>query len=287
MLVEQAINGLSLGGIYALIALGYSMIFGVLKFINFSHGDMCMIGGYLCLMVLNHFGIPALPAALIAVVATGLAGIAVERVAYRPLRRSGMTPTLIASLGVSVFLQNFSQIVWSPDRQPFPVLMKGQFITVAGTRVPTVRLLVLGIAVFFMVMLTLFVQRTRIGKAMQACFEDLDTAQLMGIDTDKIVRLSFGLGAGQAAIAGILLGTTYATVFPTMGSFWGTKAFAAVVLGGVGSLPGAMLGGMILGVVETLGAAFISFGYRDAIAFFVLIAALLFKPRGLMSGKAF
>lgn len=287
MLLEQLINGLALGGIYSLIAVGYSMVFGVLKFINFAHGDMCMIGGYISLMLMTRVGVPTIAAVVLTALISAGIGILVEHVAYRPLRHVGLTSTMIGSLGVSVFLQNFSQIVWGADRLPYPAFMQGRFIQLASTKMPAVRLVVMGTAAVLMIAMTLFVHRTRAGKAMQACFEDMDTAQLMGVDVNAIVRIVFGLGAFQAAIAGVLLATTYQTVYPTMGSFWGTKAFAAVVLGGIGSLPGAMIGGIVLGIAETLGAAFISFGYRDAIAFSVLIATLIFKPRGLMSGKSF
>ena len=287
MVVEQVINGLVLGGIYALIALGYSMIFGVLKFINFAHGDMCMIGGYVALVLFARLGIAPVPTIVLAMVIAALAGILIERVAYRPLRAAGMASTLIGSLGVSVFLQNFSQAVWTADRQRFPPMFEATFFELGATRIPMVRFYVLGIVCILMLALQMFVTCTRTGKAMQACFEDLGTAQLMGVDVDKIVIMVFGLGAAQAAVAGVLLGVTYFTVYPTMGSFWGTKAFAAVVLGGIGNLTGAVLGGVLLGVAETLGAVYISFGYRDAIAFCVLIGTLLFKPRGILSGKTF
>jgi branched-chain amino acid transport system permease protein len=287
MALEQLVNGLVLGGIYALIALGYSMIFGVLKFINFAHGDMCMIGGYLALVVLSRFGLPSVATILTATLMAAVVGIVIERVAYRPLRGAGMISTLIGSLGVSVFLQNFSQVAWGADRVPFPSMFRIAFVDLASARIPAVRFYVLGIASVFMLVLQVFVTKTKLGKAMQACFEDLDTASLMGIDTDKVVMIVFGLGAGQAAVAGILLGVTYATIYPTMGSFWGTKAFAAVVLGGIGSMTGAVLGGLLLGIAETFGAAYLSFGYRDAIAFCVLIFTLLLKPRGLLSGKTF
>lgn len=281
--MQQVINGLTLGAIYALIALGYSMVYGVLYFINFAHGDVAMLGAYLCVVVLaGRLHLSNMVAVLLALVLSAVAGVLIEKVAYLPLRRAERLSMIISSLGVSMILSTGAQVIWGVSTQPVPSIVPTVLYRFGGAVASSLQFVILGVSLALMVGLQLLVHRTKIGIALRATSFSRDTASAMGIDTDKVISFTFALGSLLAAVAGIMVGIYYSTIYPTMGSTIGMKAFTSAVVGGIGSIPGAMLGGMLLGVVESLGGAYISSGYRDAIAFAVLIAILLFRPQGLL-----
>ena len=278
------INGISLGSIYAIIALGYTMVYGIAKMLNFAHGDVIMVGGYLCFIAMNSLGLPPLAGILLSVVGCTCLGIVVERTAYKPLRQAPSLAVLITAIGVSYFLQNSALLIWGADPKAFPSvanfpslkLLNGQ-LTINAITIVTVLT-----ATVVMVCLTFFTQRTKMGKAMRACSEDKGAAQLMGINVDTTISMVFAIGSGLAAIAGVLLCSAYPTLMPTTGSMPGIKAFTAAVFGGIGSIPGAALGGILLGVIEIMAKTYISTQLSDAIVFGVLIVVLLIRPAGLL-----
>ena len=278
------INGISLGSIYAIIALGYTMVYGIAKMLNFAHGDVIMVGGYLCFIAMNSLGLPPLAGILLSVVGCTCLGIVVERPAYKPLRQAPSLAVLITAIGVSYFLQNSALLIWGADPKAFPSvanfpslkLLNGQ-LTINAITIVTVLT-----ATVVMVGLTFFTQRTKMGKAMRACSEDKGAAQLMGINVDTTISMVFAIGSGLAAIAGVLLCSAYPTLMPTTGSMPGIKAFTAAVFGGIGSIPGAALGGILLGVIEIMAKTYISTQLSDAIVFGVLIVVLLIRPAGLL-----
>jgi branched-chain amino acid transport system permease protein len=286
---QQLLNGLAWGGIYALIALGYTMVYGVLKLINFAHGEVYMVGAMVGYYAAHGFGLagaPSLPGLLLVLlcamaVCAGL-GALIERVAYRPLRSAGRLAPLITAIGVSLLLQNGGQLLFGANPKFFPSLMVSQAaVTVGSIDISNIQLTVLGTAVLLMIALQVVVTRTRFGMAMRAVSYDTPAAQLMGVPVDRVIAGTFMLGSALAAAAGILVGLSNPKIDPLMGLLPGLKAFVAAVLGGIGSVPGAMIGGVLLGVVETLVSAYLSSTYRDAIAFVVLIAILLYRPAGL------
>ena len=278
------INGISLGSVYAIIALGYTMVYGIAKMLNFAHGDVIMVGGYLCFCTVQYLGLPTLAGVLLAVVGCTALGIVVEGLAYKPLRQAPSLAVLITAIGVSYFLQNSALLIWGADPKAFPSavsfpsvkLFDGQLIINSITNVTVLA------AVLVMVALTLFTSRTKMGKAMRACSEDKGAAQLMGINVDRTISMVFAIGSGLAAIAGVLLCSAYPTLTPTTGSMPGIKAFTAAVFGGIGSIPGAALGGVLLGIIEIMAKTYISTQLSDAIVFGVLIIVLLIKPAGLL-----
>ena len=286
MFFQQLINGLTAGSMYALIALGYTMVYGILKIINFAHGDIFMVGAFIGLFLIKLLHLSFIPAFLLSMFLTALLGIVVERVAYKPLRNSIKLGPLLSALGVSIFLSNFAQLAWGTETRPFPPSFVVKSFQFGGVTVTNLQLYVLVISLVLMGGLHLFVHKTKMGVAMRATSHNINTARLMGINTDNIITLTFAIGAALAAASGILVGVYYDAVYPVMGYTAGLKAFTAAVLGGIGSIPGAMLGGLLLGVAENLGAAYLSMGYRDAIAFGLLIIILLIKPAGLL-GKHF
>jgi branched-chain amino acid transport system permease protein len=279
--VQQLINGISLGSIYALIALGYTMVYGIIKLINFAHGDIYMVGAYIGFFAISvgHFSI--VPALIISMVVTGFLGMLVERLAYKPLRQAPRISVLITAIGVSFFLEYTSMYFVSPQPRTFPAVMESTAYHVGAFIINGQQLLIFAITVILMVLLTYIVQYTKIGKAMRAVSFDTETAQLMGIDANRIISVTFGIGSALAAAGGVLVGVYYNSIDPLMGIMPGLKAFVAAVLGGIGSLPGAMTGGIILGVVEALVSGFISSTFRDAAAFAILILVLLFRPSGI------
>jgi branched-chain amino acid transport system permease protein len=286
---QQLLNGIAWGSIYALIALGYTMVYGVLKLINFAHGEVYMVGamaGYYSAHALGFAAAPSLAGLfavlLLAMAACGLLGATIERVAYRPLRGAPRLASLITAIGISLLLQNGGQILFGADPKFFPSLVTAREVIRFGSlAVSNIQLLVFGTAMALMVGLELVVMRTRFGRAMRAVSVDAQAAALMGVSVDRVISGTFVLGSALAAAAGILVGLSNPKIDPLMGLLPGLKAFVAAVLGGIGSIPGAMVGGLLLGVVETLVSAYLSSTYRDAIAFVILIAILLYRPTGL------
>ncbi|MGN0974415.1 MAG: branched-chain amino acid ABC transporter permease [Gemmiger sp.] len=281
------INGISLGSVYALIALGYTMVYGIAKMLNFAHGDIIMIGSYVVFFAFGSFGLNPIVSLLMAMVVCTLLGITIERVAYRPLRNAPSLAVLITAIGVSYLLQQVAQLLWKSDPKSFKSivtlqsvsLFDGQLVISGETIVTIVACIVIMIA------LTFFINHTSTGHAMQAVSEDRGAAQLMGINVNATISLTFAIGSALAAVAGALLCSSYPTLQPTTGAMPGIKAFVAAVFGGIGSIPGAFLGGILLGIIENLSKAYISTQLSDAIVFMVLIVVLLVKPTGLLGKK--
>lgn len=280
-------NGVSLGSIYAVIALGYTMVYGIARMLNFAHGDIIMVGGYVAFIVMTELGLPAMLAILAAMLACTLLGITIERLAYRPLRAAPSLAVLITAIGVSYLLQNLALLIWGSAPRSFTSV-----VTLKPLRFFDGQLVITGEAVVsilvsavIMVVLNLFVNKTKVGHAMQAVSEDRGAAQLMGINVNATITLTFAIGSGLAAVAGVLLCSAYPSLQPTTGAMPGIKAFTAAVFGGIGSIPGAMVGGVLLGIIEILGKAYISTQLADAIVFAVLIVVLLVRPTGLLGKK--
>jgi branched-chain amino acid transport system permease protein len=296
-LTQQLVNGLSLGAIYALIAIGYTMVYGIIGMINFAHGEIYMIGAYVGLVTLTAIGVQngyplgvVLGAALVvSVLVTGLYGWTVEKVAYRPLRGSPRLVPLISAIGMSIFLQNYVQIGQGARDMSVPVLVSGAIEFQMGSdfvvTVPYARLMIVGVTLVLMAGLTLFIARSRMGRACRACSQDMRMANLLGIDTNRVISFTFVLGAMLAAVGGVLIALTIGKLNPYIGFIAGIKAFTAAVLGGIGSVPGAMLGGMLLGLAETFAAGYMPAQYKDIVSFGLLIVILLFRPTGLL-GKS-
>lgn len=285
--VQQLINGVSLGSIYALIALGYTMVYGIIKLINFAHGDIYMVGAYIGFFAVAQAGIGIFPALVISMVVTGLIGCLVERVAYKPLRHAPRISLLITAIGVSFFLEYTSMLFVSPTPRTFPEVFDSSVAFHIGDFIVNgQQILIFAITFVLTVLLTYIVQKTKIGKAMRAVSFDTETAQLMGIDADRVIGATFGIGSALAAAGGVLVGVYYNSIDPLMGIMPGLKAFVAAVLGGIGSLPGAVVGGLILGVIEAFVSGFLSSTFRDAAAFAILILVLLFRPSGIFGRDA-
>ena len=285
---QQLINGLVIGLTYSLIALGYTMVFGILGFINFAHGDVYMLGAFLGMVLLGTGPFSITAALLGAVVLTAVAGVSIEYVCYRPVRRFGKgfeDAMLVSAIGVSIFLETLAQVIWGTETHPMGVLIPKTVYNLGGLYISSLQLLVFAFAVGLMIVLHLFVTRTVTGTAMRATAQNMMAARLMGISVNRIVTVTFAIGSALAAVAGMLIGAYFDAVYPLMGWTAGIKAFTAAVLGGIGSIPGAMLAGVIIGLVETLGAAYISSAFRDGFAFVILILTLLYLPSGLFRVK--
>ena len=281
--LDHLINGLSLGSIYAIIALGYTMVYGIAKMLNFAHGDVIMIGAYIAFCGLQYWGIPPVLAILLAMVFCTLLGVTIEGFAYRPLRQATSLAVLITAIGMSYLLQNIALMIWGANPNFFPTtFINGSNIRLGQLNISSATLFTIAANVIIMVTLTLFTSRTKLGKAMRCVSEDRGAAELMGINVNRTISLTFAIGSALAAIAGVLLCSSYPILQPTTGSMPGIKAFTAAVFGGIGSIPGAMLGGILLGVIEIFGKAYISTELGDAIVFAVLIIVLLVKPAGLL-----
>ncbi|HIW74792.1 MAG TPA: branched-chain amino acid ABC transporter permease [Firmicutes bacterium] len=280
----QLLNGLGLGSIYALIALGYSMVYGIVQLINFAHGDIIMVGGYAIYVALSMAGMPLWLAVLVPIVVCALAGVLIERLAYQRLltHNAERISLLITALGVSIFLQNLFMLVFGSEAKTVPPMFGSNSVELGGLSVASSTLINIVVSVVMMVILQLLVNRTKIGKAMQATSEDAGAAKLMGINTKNIIMLTFAVGSILAAVGAVLYCNTYPQIRPTMGNLLGLKAFVAAVLGGIGSIPGAMLGGYLLGVLEQLTKAYITTEVTDAVVFAILIVVLLVRPAGLM-----
>lgn len=282
--LSYLISGLGLGSVYAIIALGYSMVYGIAKMLNFAHGDVIMIGAFTAYFAIGSFNMPALVAVLFSVIVCTVLGVVIERLAYKPLRHASSLSVLITAIGVSYFLQNAAMLLWGTDTKFFPTLLSGN-LEIGALSIPWLTILTIAVCILIMVLLTLFINHTKTGRAMRACSEDKGASSLMGINVNKIISITFAIGSGLAAIAAVLLCATYPSVYPTLGSMPGIKAFTAAVFGGIGSIPGAFLGGLLLGVIENLSKAYISAQLSDAIVFAVLIVVLLIKPTGLLGKK--
>ena len=281
--LDHLINGLSLGSIYAIIALGYTMVYGIAKMLNFAHGDVIMVGAYIAFCGLQYWGFPPVLAILVAMVACTILGITIEGLAYRPLRQAASLAVLITAIGVSYLLQNIALMIWGANPKSFPTtFINSSSIRLGQLNISTATIITILANVVIMVGLTLFTSKTKVGKAMRCVSEDRGAAELMGINVNRTISLTFAIGSALAAIAGILLCSSYPILQPTTGSMPGLKAFTAAVFGGIGSIPGAMLGGILLGVIEIFGKAYISTELGDAIVFAVLIIVLLVKPAGLL-----
>ena len=281
--LQYLISGISLGSIYAIIALGYTMVYGIAKMLNFAHGDVIMVGGYISFCTTTYLGLPGWVSVVFAVVVCTVLGVVIEGLAYRPLRQAGSLAVLITAIGVSYFLQNAAQLIWGATPKNFTSLVDFEVPEFLGRlNVSGVMLVTVGVCVVIMVALTLFTSKTKMGKAMRACSEERGAAQLMGINVNRTISMTFAIGSALAAIAGVLLCSYSPVLQPTTGSMPGIKAFTAAVFGGIGSIPGAMLGGILLGVIEILGKAYISTELGDAIVFAVLIVVLLVRPTGLL-----
>jgi branched-chain amino acid transport system permease protein len=292
-LLQQILNGLSLGSIYALIALGYTMVYGILKLINFAHGEVFMIGayaGYFAALALGveRYGAAGFPLYLaivvlvIAMAAAALLGVTIELLAYRPVRSAPRLTPLITAIGVSLFLQNAAMLAFTPNPRPYPPILKEVRFELGGVIVTNVKLTIFVVAIALMVGLNWFIQRTWTGKAMRAVSTNMDAARLMGVDTDRIIRATFAVGSALAAAGGILFGLDQITINPLMGMLTGLKAFVAAVLGGIGNIRGAVLGGLLIGLAEQMTAGYLSPDYRDAITFVILIIILMLRPEGLL-----
>lgn len=292
--LQNLLNGIAVGSIYALIALGYTMVYGILKLINFAHGDVFMLGSFMGYYggrwannVMNDGGVPqpswtkAILVLLLSMLVCAVFGYLMERIAYRPLRNAPRIASLITAIGVSFFLEYGGQFVFGPDPKFFPELVEKHVINFAGVTTTSYQILVLGVALFFMILLQWIIYGTKFGRAMRAVSFDVQTASLMGIPVDRIISMTFVIGSSLAAVGGILWGLSYSKIDPLMGIMPGLKAFVAAVLGGIGNVPGAVVGGLVIGIVDSFVGGSPYSTYRDGIAFVILILILLFRPSGL------
>lgn len=281
-LIANLISGLSLGSIYALIALGYTMVYGIAKMLNFAHGDIIMVGAFAVITTVSMLGFPPVLAIAASIVCCVVLGVCVERIAYKPLRKSPPLAVLITAIGVSYFLQSLALLIFGSTQHSFPKVISAPAIQLGSLTIQGNMLVTLAVMVVIMIAMSLFISKSRTGKAMRAVSEDRDAAELMGISVNRTITITFAIGSALAAVAGVFYGTTYGFIGPYTGSMPGIKAFVAAVFGGIGSMPGAMLGGILLGVIENLAKRYISTELSDAIVFAVLIIVLMVKPTGLL-----
>lgn len=287
LFLQQLVNGITLGGVYALIAVGYTMVYGVIQLINFAHGEVYMLGAFMAYTLVAVVGMPFFPAFLLTLLICAVLGVVLDFVAYRPLRKAPRLAALITAIGMSIFLQNMALLIWgsqikSYPREVLPAFFSEAAINMGDVTLSWLQLFILSITLLFMIILHLTIHKTRIGMAMRAISQDKTASALMGIGVNRVISYTFAIGSAMGGMAGILVGLYYNAIFPTMGYVAGIKAFAAAVLGGIGSVPGAMLGGGVLGIAEVMGAGYISSEYRDGISYAVMIAVILFKPSGLI-----
>ena len=281
--LSYLISGISLGSVYAIIALGYTMVYGIAKMLNFAHGDIIMIGGYVSFCAMFYLGLPSIVAVLMAVVVCTVLGIVIERLAYKPLRSAPSLAVLITAIGVSYFLQNSALLIWKAAARSYPPVVTGA-VKIFGSKltVSYISLLTISVCIVIMIALTLFVSKSKMGKAMRACSEDKAAAQLMGINVNATISATFAIGSALAGIGSVLYLCAYQQASPTMGSMLGLKAFVAAVLGGIGSIPGAMIGGFAIGLLEALVSAVGLSIWKDGVVFAILIVVLLVKPTGIL-----
>ena len=284
LLIAQLINGLQTGSVYALVALGYSMVYGIIKLLNFAHGDIIMIGAYMVYYAIASFALPPVVAIVLAIAVSTLLGVTVEKVAYTPLRSAPRLSLLITAIGVSFLLENGAQLLFGADQKSMDPLITGS-IMLGKVNVSYTAIVTIFVSVLIMILLTFVVNKTKAGKAMRAVSEDMGAAQLMGISLNRTISMTFAIGSALAGIGSVLYLAAYTQASPTMGSMLGIKAFVAAVLGGIGSIPGAMIGGFTIGILEALVAAVGFSMWKDAAVFLVLIIVLLFKPTGFLGKK--
>ena len=280
--LQQLVNGLSLGSIYALIALGYTMVYGIIKLINFAHGDIYMLGAYCAFIITTNCGLGFIPALLISMIFCGIVGVLIERIAYKPLRHATRITALITAIGVSYVLEYATQYIMGSEVRTYPKLLTSASFHLGPVTITMQQVYIFVITVILMIVLQFIVQKTKMGRAMRAVSVDEDAARLMGIDVDKTISFTFLLGSALAGVAGVLVGIYYNSINPLMGMTPGLKAFIAAVCGGIGSIPGAMIGGLFIGIAETMVTAYGSSLYKDAIVYIILILILILKPAGLL-----
>lgn len=288
MFIQNLVNGITLGSVFALIALGYSMVYGVLFFVNFAHADVMMFGAYFSLILLGS-NLPLPIAILCSVTMCAIMGVLIEFLAYRALRGSTRLAAMTSAMGVSIILQVLAQLIWGSGTKSIRSHLDfsvTQLKLPGGITISNLQIITLAVAIVMMFGLTLYLRRTRSGKALRSTALDNEAARLMGINTNHVISMTFAIGSGLAAIGGFLVAAQYDAIYPTMSQSVGNKAFAAAILGGIGNIPGAMVGGILIGIAESLGATYISSQYRDAVAFIVLILVLLIKPTGIMAKKS-
>lgn len=283
--IEQLINGLNLGSIYALMALGYTMVYGIAKMLNFAHGDIIMVGAYVLSVAMSTLNFPPALAIITSMVVCSVLGIVVEKIAYKPLRKASPLTVLITAIGVSYFLQSLALLIFGSNQRKVESVINLDPIKLGSMELTGESAVTIGVTVIIMICMTLFIKKTKTGRAMLAVSEDKGAAELMGVNVNRTISITFAIGSALASVAGVLFTSSYGFVGPYTGSLPGIKAFVAAVLGGIGSIPGAMLGGILLGIIESLSKAYISTQLSDAIVFAVLIIVLLVKPTGLLGKK--
>ena len=285
--LSYLLNGISLGSVYAIIALGYSMVYGIAKMLNFAHGDVIMIGAFISFSATQYWNLPPLVSVVLAVIVCTVLGIVIEGLAYKPLRKATSLAVLITAIGMSWFLQNVALLIWGANPKSFSSVISVPSLELFGGQLHVTGETIVTISanIIIMIALTLFTGKTKMGKAMRAVSEDKGAAELMGINVNATISMTFAIGSALAAIAGVLLCSAYPVLMPTTGSMPGIKAFTAAVFGGIGSIPGALIGGLLLGLIEILGKAYVSTELGDALVFAVLIVVLLVKPTGLLGKK--
>lgn len=281
-LLQQLINGLHVGSIYAVIALGYTMVYGIVKLINFAHGDIMMMGAYVAFVSVAMLHLPFWAVILISMVFCAISGVLIERVAYKPLRTAPRIAALITAIGMSLFLENLFLVIFGPEPKRLPTFIDKTPIMIGELQISRITIITIVLSIVFMFVLDRFIKHTKTGKAMRCVSEDKPASVLMGINVDKIIAITFAIGSGLGALGGVLYSIAYPQVEPYMGIMPGLKAFVAAVLGGIGIIPGAMLGGFIMGIVEALTKGFISSRWSDAVVFGILIVVLILKPAGIM-----
>ncbi|MFC1856113.1 branched-chain amino acid ABC transporter permease [Thermodesulfobacteriota bacterium] len=286
-LISQIIIGVTLGGMYALIAVGYTMVYGIISLINFAHGEIYMLGAFIAFTLVGSYGVPFYLAFFLSMAICAFIGVAIEFIAYRPLRRAPRLAALITAIGMSLFLQNIAAILWTSKKQSFPrgtipEYFANTAIAIGDFNITWMHIFIFAVTVSMMIGLSLLIKKTKIGIAMRASAQDKVMSSLLGVNPNRVISMTFAIGSAMGAAAGIISGVFYNAIYPTMGYHAGVKAFAAAVLGGIGSIPGAMVGGFVLGIGETLGSAYVSSSYRHGIAYLLMILIIIFKPSGLM-----